>query len=233
MARPSSLAMSTGSTWSPSASGAARSRKAPLTRAAITVLAAGCPPSTCSAPPAVVSASTTDSRPARVMCSCWRDTAVSLGQMSGTGAGPPRLIRCYRSPQAMAHQLLAGLGEVTVDLRVRTEVIERAGQNRRGYCSGPGAVLVRSAVVVPLAAGKGPNDQPGHEQKCSQTHARLPLDEASMRRPHNHSGLAEPNATVFPDFWNFQAAPRLSGIGAGCARPQRRAGPGSGPRRAR
>src|SRR5215467_286151 len=103
----------------------------------------------------------------------------------------------------MAYRLLAGLGEVTVDLRVRAEVIERAGQDRRGYCAGPGAVLVRSAVVVPLAAGKGPNDQPGNEQKCSQTHARLPLDEASMRRAHNRSGPAEPNAAVFPDFWNF------------------------------
>ena len=36
MARPSSLAMSTGSTSSPSASGEARSRSSPLTRAAIT-----------------------------------------------------------------------------------------------------------------------------------------------------------------------------------------------------
>ena len=47
IARPSSLPTSTGSTASPSASGAARSRSSPLTRAAITVdlgPAAGSPP---------------------------------------------------------------------------------------------------------------------------------------------------------------------------------------------
>src|ERR1700732_2400292 len=64
--------MSTGSTTSPSASGQARSRSSPLTRAAMTsgVLFR--------AAPAVVPACTTCSLPARVMRSCRLDTADSL-----------------------------------------------------------------------------------------------------------------------------------------------------------
>ncbi len=115
MARPSGLSMPTGCTRSPSASGQARSLSSPLILAAIAAPAMESPlmlvlslplAVSSSACPAVVPASTTCSRPARVMCSLSAGTGMLLGRKrvpAAAAAGTPNAIDaqpglrpCYR-----------------------------------------------------------------------------------------------------------------------------------------
>ena len=169
--RPSGLPARTGSTTSPAASGYARSRSSPLTRAAITAaappsaggLAAACPPAVSgpaaaptaapfgliNASPAVVPASTTCSLPARVMRSWLADTADSLVRAIHPGpalaaARAPML----SAPTGSATRLSLPAGQVVQVVEHLAEPVRLQGQVALlGVQPGPGPVTVLPAVA--------------------------------------------------------------------------------------
>src|SRR6266702_1676843 len=76
-------------------------------------------------------------------------------------------------PWLVGEGSLARLRQMTRDLRVHPDVVQRARQNGHRHRPGVGAVLMRIAVVVPLPGGNRANDQPYHKKDRSDTHRCL------------------------------------------------------------
>src|SRR5450755_1512680 len=103
-------------------------------------------------------------------CCPTRPCAVHTGAYSR--APGPACLPAGPEPTCWAYLLglLAGLGDLALDLRVDAEVVERAGQDRDHDRARLGAAADRPVVVATLTGGDGADDEPDNEKTRSDTH---------------------------------------------------------------
>src|SRR6266567_6609616 len=105
-------------------------------------------------------------RPPRPACTAGRGGRFSARARRPTAPGSQR-------DSERAGPLLAGLRCRARDLRIDTEVVQRARDDRQGNRARLDAAIDGSVVVMPLAAGDGTDGQPDDEQHRSCAHCYL------------------------------------------------------------
>jgi len=98
-----------------------------------------------------------------VRTSRWPRVGTSTWPHAGTFSWPRRQDRRVCLPARLRNS-------TRTDLGVHADVVERARNDGHGDRARLRAVRVGPAEVAALARGDDPNNQPQHEQKCSDTH---------------------------------------------------------------